>query len=72
MDRITQGSAWRRNPGLEDGTPLAFISLAERRGSVTRPPACLIWNRAVIGAFTGAAWFGDGMVHDVVAPVGGL
>jgi len=31
MDRITQGSALRRNPGLEDGTPLAFISLAERK-----------------------------------------
>jgi hypothetical protein len=43
MDRITQGGAWRRNPGLEDGTPLAFISLAERSSSPTgadsgRPP----------------------------------
>ena len=58
MDRITQGGAWRRNPGLEDGTPLAFISLAERCGSVTRLQAYLNWNRGAIGAFTAAAWLG--------------
>jgi hypothetical protein len=30
-DCVTQGSAWWRNPGLRDGTPLAFTNFAERQ-----------------------------------------
>ena len=49
MDRITQGSAWRRNPGLEDGTPLAFSNGPMR---VEKLPRAAPWFYLVLSSHT--------------------